>query len=208
MGKYIGPKNKIARRFGLNLGLKTNPAKVARRLGQMPGVHGKQKKAGVGLTSYGRQLIEKQKAKFIYGMRERQLRRFMAESTRQKGDSGIHFLRMLELRMDNVVYRLGFAVTRAQARQMVNHSLFILNGKRMNIPSHIVRVGDVISLKENKTKKKIFDGISEKLCKVELPSWLSLDSAKKSGKVLGLPKECDFERSFDVKMIIEYYSAR
>lgn len=208
MGKYIGPKNKIARRFGLNLGLKTNPAKVARRLSQMPGVHGPQKRAGIGLTSFGKQLLEKQKAKLIYGMREKQFRRFITEATRQRGDSGVHFLRMLEMRMDNVAYRLGFAITRAQARQMVNHSMFLLNGRRMNIPSHIVKVGDVISLKENKAKKKIFDGISEKLTKIELPSWLSIDSIKKSGKVLGLPKEVDFERSFDVKLIIEYYSAR
>jgi len=208
MGKYIGPKNKIARRFGANLGLKSNPTKVARRLNQMPGVHGPQKKAGAGLTSYGKQLAEKQKAKLIYGMRERQFTRFIKEATRQKGDSSIHFLRMLEMRMDNVIYRMGFANTRAQARQMVNHSMFSLNGKRMNIPSHIVKIGDVVTLKVNKTKKKLFDGISERLAKVELPSWISVDSANISGKILSLPKEDDFERAFDVKLIIEYYSAK
>lgn len=208
MGKNIGPKNKIARRFGVNLGLKTNAAKVARRLNQMPGVHGPSKKPGAGVTSFGKQLLEKQKAKAIYGLRERQFKRFVTEATRQKGDSGQHLLRLLEMRFDNVIYRLGFAVTRAQARQMVNHQMFLLNGKRMDIPSHIVRIGDVVTIKENKTKKKIFDGISEKLAKIDLPSWLSLDSAKMSGKVLGLPKTEDFERSFDVKLIIEYYSTR
>lgn len=208
MGKYIGPKNKIARRFGLNLGLKTNPAKVARRLSQMPGVHGPSKKAGVGLTGYGKQLLEKQKAKLIYGLRERQFQRYVKEATRQKGDSGQHLLRLLEMRFDNAIYRMGFAVTRSQARQMVNHQMFLLNGKRMDIPSHIVKPGDVVVLKENKAKKKLFDGISEKLAKVELPSWISVDPAQKSGKILGLPKTEDFERSFDVKLIIEYYSTR
>ena len=165
MGKYVGPKNKIARRFGVNLGLKMNPTKVARRLSQMPGVHGPTKKAGVGLTGYGKQLLEKQKAKFVYGMRERQFKRYVTEATRQKGDSSIHLLSLLERRMDNVIYRLGFAGTRAQARQLVNHKMFLLNNKPMDIPSHIVKAGDVITLKENKSKKKFFDGIVEKLSK-------------------------------------------
>lgn len=208
MGKYIGPKNKIARRFGINLGLKTNPAKVARRLNQMPGVHGPSKKAGVGLTSYGKQLLEKQKAKLIYGLRERQFKRYVNEATRQKGDSGQHLLCLLEMRFDNTIYRMGFAVTRSQARQMVNHQMFLLNGKRMDIPSHVIKPGDVISIKENKTKKKLFEGISEKLSKVDLPSWISVDPAQKSGKILSLPKTEDFERSFDIKLIIEYYSSR
>lgn len=208
MGKYVGPKNKIARRFGVNLGLKMNATKVARRLSQMPGVHGPTKKAGVGLTGYGKQLLEKQKAKLVYGMRERQFKRYVTEATRQKGDSSVHLLGLLERRMDNVIYRLGFAGTRAQARQLVNHKMFLLNNKPMDIPSHIVKAGDVITLKENKSKKKFFDGIAEKLSKVELPSWLSVDPAKHSGKVLNLPKEGDFERVFDVKLIIEYYSAR
>lgn len=208
MGKYVGPKNKIARRFGVNLGLKMNPVKVARRLSQMPGVHGPTKKAGVGLTGYGKQLLEKQKAKFVYGMRERQFKRYVTEATRQKGDSSVHLLGFLERRMDNVIYRLGFAGTRAQARQLVNHKMFLLNNKPMDIPSHIVKAGDVITLKENKSKKKFFEGIVEKLSKVELPSWLSADPAKRSGKILNLPKEGDFERVFDVKLIIEYYSAR
>lgn len=208
MGKYVGPKNKIARRFGVNLGLKINPVKVARRLSQMPGVHGPNKKAGVGLTGYGKQLLEKQKAKLVYGMRERQFQRYVREATRQKGDSSVHLLGLLERRMDNVIYRLGFAGTRAQARQLVNHKMFLLNDKPMDIPSHIVKAGDVIILKENKSKKKFFEGIVEKLSKVELPSWLSVDPAKHSGKILSLPKEGDFERVFDVKLIIEYYSAR
>ena len=208
MGRNIGPKNKLARRFGLNLGLKSNPTKVAKRLNQMPGVHGKGKKAGVGVTGYGKQLAEKQKAKIVYGMREKQFRRYVTEATRQTGDSGYNLLRMLETRLDNVIYRMGFAITRAQARQLVTHNMFLLNGKRMNIPSHLVKVGDVVSLKESKSKKKFFENISDKLAKAELPSWVSVDANKKTGKILNLPKDMDFEKVFDVKMIIEFYSAR
>src|SRR3989338_2728138 len=135
MGRYTGPKNKIARRFGVNLGLKSNPTKVARRLSQRPGVHGAAKKPK-SVSSYGKQLIEKQKAKYMYGLREKQLRRYVEKATRIKGNSGDMLQQFLELRLDNVVYRLGFANTRAQARQMVNHGMFQLNGKKMDIPSH------------------------------------------------------------------------
>ena len=207
MGRYIGPKNKIARRFHVNLGLKTNVTKVARRLTQSPGVHGPNKRKGA-TSSYGRQLDEKQKAKFVYGLRERQFRRYVEEANNMKGDSGVNLQEMLEMRMDNVVYRLGFAVTRAQARQFVSHGMFTLNGKKMNIPSHIVSVGNVIALKANKVEKKIFEGIGERLKKHELPSWLSFDLGMNGCKVLGRPMETDFERVFDVKLIVEYYSTR
>lgn len=207
MGKYIGPKNKISRRFGFNLGLKSNPTKVARRLAQAPGVHGPKRRRKNG-SSYGKQLIEKQKAKYIYGLREKQFSRYVKESNRLEGDSGVNLQRILELRMDNVIYRMGFAITRAQARQMVNHSLFILNGKKMNIPSHLVKVGDIIELKPNKTKKKIFDNIEERLSKHDLKSWISVDPNKKVGKILNKPSEKDFDKIFDVKLIIEYYSSR
>lgn len=207
MGRYIGPKNKIARRFGVNLGLKSNPTKVARRLSQRPGVHGPNSRRR-SASSYGKQLDEKQKAKFIYGLRERQFRGYVQEASRLEGDSGVNLQRLLERRLDNVVYRLGFADTRAQARQFISHSMFTVNNKKMNIPSHLIKVGDVISLKENKQKKKIFMEISDKLSKKDLQSWLSIDPAAKQGKILNLPGEKDFEKIFDVKFIIEYYSTR
>ncbi|HYE60176.1 MAG TPA: 30S ribosomal protein S4 [Candidatus Kapabacteria bacterium] len=207
MGRYIGPKNKLARRFGVNLGLKSNATKVARRLSQPPGVHGPKKRAGA-TSSYGKQLIEKQKAKLIYGLRERQFRRYVAEATNATGDSGVTLQQILEMRLDNVVYRLGFADTRAQARQMVTHGMFVLNDKPMNIPSHIVQVGDVVSVKPSKAKKKLFENMGEKLSKKELPSWVSVDAAAVSGKVLHKPEMIDFEKVFDVKLIIEYYSTR
>ncbi len=208
MGRYTGPKNKIARRFGINLGLKTNPSKVARRLGQMPGVHGPHRRPKAA-SSFGRQLIEKQKAKFIYGIRERQLRRYVTEATRVRGNSGTMLQQLLETRLDNVIYRLGFAGTRAQARQMVGHGMFTLNGKKMDIPSHTVRVGDAIGVKANKLKKKLFDGMMEKLENTTTtPSWLALEPKNLTGKVVSLPKNDDMEHLFDVTYIIEYFSTR
>ena len=207
MGRYLGPKNKIARRFGVNLGLKTSATKVARRLSQMPGVHGPGKKTK-GLSSFGKQLAEKQKAKFVYGIRERQFQNYVKEAGRLKGDSSVSLQRLLERRFDNVIYRIGFAATRAQARQMVSHNMFTLNDKKMNIPSYSVCVGDVIKLKESKNKKKIFENISETLSKKELPSWIVSEPDKTSAKVTNEPSEKDFDRVFDVKLIIEYYSAR
>ncbi len=206
MGKYIGPKNKIARRFGINLGLKTNATKVARRLKQGPGIQGVKRRRSP--SSFGKQLIEKQKAKFLYGLRERQFRGYVREASRLEGDSGVNLQKLLEKRFDNVIYRLGIAVTRAQARQMVGHNLFQVNGKKMNIPSYLVKKGDTITIKENKKQKLIFEGIAERLAKYEPASWLAFDLSKLEGKVLHDPKEDNFDKVFDVKLIIEYYSSR
>lgn len=207
MGRNIGPTNKIARRFGMNLGLKTNATKVAKRLAQPPGVHGP-KKRGDSSSGFGKQLIEKQKAKFIYGLREAQFSKYVKEAGRLSGDSSVNLQQLLERRFDNVIYKMGFAVTRAQARQIVGHNLFLVNGKAMNIPSYMVRTGDVVELKKSKQKSKMFEALEERLSKMELPSWLSVDAPKKSGKVLGAPADADFEKSFDTKLIIEYYSTR
>ena len=207
MGRFIGPTNKIARRFGVNLGLKTNAAKVARRLNQKPGVHGTNRRRR-SLSAFGKQLEEKQKAKFVYGVRERQFRGYVEEANRLEGDSGKRLLQLLESRLDNVVYRMGFATTRAQARQMVGHNLFVVNGKKMNIPSYLVKTGDVISIKPGKENKAIFNDIKDRLSKHDAPSWLSVDPAKKSGSVLHAPTEDDFDKLFDVTLIIEFYATR
>ncbi|MCB9798155.1 30S ribosomal protein S4 [Candidatus Nomurabacteria bacterium] len=207
MGRFIGPKNKIARRFGINLGLKTNAAKVARRLNQQPGVHGPTRRKG-SLSSFGKQLTEKQKAKHIYGVRERQFRKYVQEANRLQGDSGHNLQVLLERRFDNVIYRLGLGATRAQARQMVSHGMFTVNGKKMNVPSYIVKQGDVIDVKDNKKKKGIFDGASDRVEALELPSWLTIDAKSLQGKVVSLPLEDDFEKSFNVTFIIEYYATR
>lgn len=207
MGRYIGPKNKQARRFGVNLGLKINPTKVARRLQQPPGAHGAGKRKGK-ISSFGKQLLEKQKAKIIYGLRERQFSRYVREATRKTGDSGVYLQQMLERRLDNLIYRTGFAQTRAQARQMVTHSMFLLNDEPMNIPSHSVSPGDIIRLKPTKSKKKLFEGIAERLAKTEPKSWFVTDPSGVSIKITGHPTANDAERVCDVQMIIGYYSAR
>jgi small subunit ribosomal protein S4 len=207
MGRSTGPTNKISRRFGVNLGLKTNPVKVAKRLSQPPGVHGPKKRPGGG-SAFGKQLLEKQKAKIVYGMREKQFRAYVDEATRRTGDSSLTLQRMLEQRLDNVVYRLGFAVTRAQARQMVSHGMFFVNNKRLDIASHQVRVGDVVTVKPNKTKKKLFENMTDTLSKKQMPSWLTVDAAALTGKVISEPQANDFDKIFDVKLIIEYYSSR
>jgi len=207
MGRYIGPKNKIARRFGVNLGLKSNPTKVARRLSQPPGVHGPKKRPGA-TSAFGKQLLEKQKAKFIYGLRERQLHKYVVEANRLQGNNENNIMHLLESRFDNVIYRLGFAVTRAQARQFVGHGMFVINGKKMDIPSHHVKTGDIIAVKQTKAKKKIFDSMQERLAAHATPSWLSLDAVSMTAKVTGKPQEMDFDKVFDVQLIIEYYSTR
>ncbi|PIZ95293.1 MAG: 30S ribosomal protein S4 [Candidatus Magasanikbacteria bacterium CG_4_10_14_0_2_um_filter_37_12] len=206
MGRYIGPKNKIARRFGVNLGLKTNAAKVSRRLTQRPGVHGATRPKS--LSSYGKQLVEKQKAKFIYGLRERQFRSYANEANRREGDSGRNLQEILEARLDNVVYRMGFAITRAQARQFVNHGMFTVNDKKIGIPSYLVKVGDVVKIKDNKAKKSLFHDITDRLSQATTPSWLVVDPIKKEGKVVSKPVEEDLDKIFDVTLIIEYYSTR
>ena len=206
MARYTGPRNKRARRIGQDLGLKTNPKSLERRINTLPGTHGRKGKGKV--SDFGIQLNEKQKAKAVYGIRERQFRKYVEKASTMAGDSGVNLQEMLEMRMDNVVYRMGFATTRAQARQFVSHSMFTLNGKKMNIPSHIVRVGDIIALKENKQKKQIFENVSDRLQSQEVASWILVDAAAKSGKILTKPTERDFEKVFDVKLITEYYSTR
>ncbi len=206
MGRYIGPKNKIARRFGVNLGLKTNAAKVARRLNQRPGQHGAKRRRSD--SSFGKQLEEKQKAKFVYGLREKQFRSYVEESNRQEGDSGVNLNQILESRLDNVVYRMGYAGTRAQARQLVNHGMFMVNEKKLDIPSYLTKVGDVIAVRENKKSKKYFEIVAEQLASKVMPSWITFDPAAMSGKIIGVPTKEEFESVFDVKLIIEYYSTR
>jgi small subunit ribosomal protein S4 len=206
MGRYTGPKNKIARRFGVNLGLKTNAAKVAKRLNQKPGQHGANRRAT--LSSFGKQLEEKQKAKFVYGLRERQFRSYVEEASRREGDSGVNLHHVLEARLDNVVYRMGFGATRAQARQIVNHGMFTVNGKKMDIPSYQVKMGDVVAVHETKKKKKFFETMAEQLSGKVLPSWMTVDAGSLSGKITGVPVQDDLEQVFDVKLIIEYYSTR
>ncbi len=198
----IGPKYKIARRLGPNVFDKTQTQKFAMRADSKGAVRGK--KAG---SDFGIQLIEKQKARLTYGLGERQFKNIV-ENIIEKGSGNMNeaFIQELETRLDNVIYRLGFASTRQAARQMVNHGHINVNGERQTVPSYKVKPGDVVGIRENSKQKALFKDISEKLKEQKIPSWLALDMDKKQAKVQGLPKIPENEISFDISQIFQYYS--
>ncbi len=203
MAKDLTPIVKRSRRLGIVLGKE----KYARRRNYPPGIHGpKQARSRSRLSSYGQQLQEKQKAKALYGVLERQLRLCFDRASRQKGNTSISFVQELERRLDNVVFRLGFSKTRRQARQMVSHGFITVNAKRVNIPSFRVSVGDEISIKANKMEKGIIKQIPEAIKSSPLPSWLNRDDKTFTGKMLELPQADDLKTLFDSTLIVEFYS--
>lgn len=202
MSRYLGPKHRLCRREGVKL-CDSPKCPIVKR-NYPPGVHGP--KGYKRLTPFGEQLREKQKAKRLYGVLERQFRTYYQNSVKKKGDTGLFIIQMLERRIDNVIYRSGFAVTRPQARQMVAHSFFLINGKKVNIPSYQVKPKDEITIKPNKAKLKIFADIQKRLQKHELPEWMYLDLKTLTLKIISLPK-LDLEKQlFKVKSIVESYS--
>jgi len=204
MGRYLGPKHKLCRRVGEKL-CGNDKCPVSRRPFK-PGVHGPTSRTR--LTGYGIQLIEKQKAKMIYGLLERQFRKYVEMSSRSKENSSDVLLRLLETRLDNVIYRLGIAKTRGQARQYVGHGHFTVNGRKVTVPSIAVRAGDVIGVREQSAKSKIFEGIKERLAaaNLELPAWLTFDLENLTAKIVAMPSSADAAPLFDPKQIIELYS--
>ena len=200
MARYIGPKQRLQRQIGEDLGLKTNALKTARRLANRPGQHGA--KGRRKLSNFGIQLKEKQKLKYIYGVLEKQLRATYEEASKNPAATGTAMLSFLERRMDNVVYRLGWAPTRAAARQLVNHSHFTINGKKMNIPSYQVKVGDVITMKA-KTAKVPVVAASMK-AEAAVPAWLEAKNG--AAKVAKLPDRADITEKIDEQLIVEYYN--
>lgn len=194
---------KRSRRLGVILGKE----KAARRRNYPPGIHGpKQARSRARLSSYGEQLQEKQKAKALYGILERQFRKTFERASRKKGNTAEAFVQFLEIRLDNVVFRLGFAKTRRQARQIVSHGFITVNGKSVNIPSYAVSVGDEIKIKENKKEKGIVKQIPEAMTASKLPSWLTRDEKTFAGKVTGIPQGEDLDQIFDPTLIVEFYS--
>lgn len=170
-----------------------------------PGVHGQTPTRGG--SEFGRQLAMKQKIKRLYGVMERQFRHHFEEAQKRRGIIGDQLLSRLERRLDNVVYRLGFASSRAQARQLVGHKMFEVNGKRINISSFEVKIGDVIVLKQTKSGKTYFKNLMETLKnKKDVPHWLLLDAEKFTGKMLALPSREDIGVRVDAQMVVEYYS--
>ncbi len=171
-----------------------------------PGMHGPTQRVGKK-TNYGKQLTEKQKAKRMYGLLEVQFRNYFDKALSRVGNTGELLFRFLESRLDNVVYRLGYAPSRRMARQMVGHGHIRVDGKKVNIPSYQVRVGEVIALSERAMGKKGFAEVKNKLAKVEnLPAYLSLDAAKASGKMTSQPKLGDISVNVDWRTIVEFYS--
>lgn len=168
-----------------------------------PGQHGSARRK---VSEYSLQLREKQKARFIYGVLERQFRRHFAEAKRRPGLSGENLFQILEMRLDNVVYRLGFADSRRQARQLVQHGHITVNGRRTNIPSYQVKPGDVIAWKEGSSKLVPYQMVAKDIESKFIPSWLSLDRESLSGQVLATPSRSEIESTIDERLIVAFYS--
>jgi small subunit ribosomal protein S4 len=201
MARYTGPKVRKARRFGE--AFTNKDAKALTKRPYAPGVHGQSSKR---VSEYGTQLKEKQKAKWTYGVLEKQFRKYFELASKKKGVTGDALLQMLELRLDNVVYRLGFAETRAQARQIVSHGLIDINGKKVNIPSYQTKVGEVIGFRESKQKSKYVELLKQKIKSHKTQEWVSMDSQNLNGKVLSIPTPEQFDNKINTQLIVELYS--
>lgn len=209
MGKNLEAKCKQCRRAQEKLFFKGDRCKSQKcamvKRNYPPGFHGPTKRK-VRLTDYGTQLNEKQKGRKQYLLMEKQFRLTFDKALRKPGNTGEVFLQLLETRFDNTIYRSGLSVSRAQARQLVNHGLFTINDKKVNIPSYQLRIGDVIKIKSNKKNAKIFKDLAEKLKNHEAPGWMNVDNKEISVKILHKPTMEAIQPSFNVQMIIEYYS--
>lgn len=208
MARYLGPTCKLARREGTDLGLKSpaRPLDKKCKLEQKPGQHGAAAKKAKS-SDYSTQLREKQKVKRMYGVLERQFRRYYAEASRRRGATGENLLQLLESRLDNIVYRLGFAVTRAQARQMVSHRGIQVNGRTVNLPSYQVSVGDTVSLAERaRDQLRVKEALTLSQDMDLAPSWLEIDAAKGQGSFKQLPDRSDLSSEINENLIVELYS--
>lgn len=195
---------KRVRREGLNLDGRDKMARILAKRPYGPGVHGPTSRTRQ--TDYGKQLREKQRAKLVFGVMERQFSNYFEKATSMKGDSGENLVRLLESRLDNVIFRGGFTKTRAGARQVVSHNHVEVNGKAVNIPSYQVKVGDVIAIREIKKGKGIWKTFVESTSKVDAPSWLVSDPKELTIKVTSVPAGEELKQIFDPKLIVEFYS--
>lgn len=209
MAGYTQATCRLCRRVGDKLMLKGDrcfTSKCALERRDVPPGYSSVAKRRAKKSDRGLQLQEKQKARYTYGILERQFRKFFAEAERLPGVTGENLLTLLERRLDNVVYRLGFASSRAQARQLVCHGHLQLNGRKTDIPSCLVKPGDVISWREARTKTEYYKALAREIGNRTVPSWLELDKQRLVGRVVSLPTSEDIETKFDVKAIVEYYS--
>ena len=206
MARYIGPKAKLSRREGTDLFLKSARRSIAdkAKFDTKPGQHGRT--SGQRTSDYGLQLREKQKVKRMYGVLERQFRRYFAEAERRKGSTGVNLLQLLESRLDNVVYRMGFGSTRAEARQLVSHKSITVNGGVVNIASYMVKAGDIVAVRE-KAKKQLRIQDSLKLAEsIGLPAWVQVDASKMEGVFKKTPDRDEFGAEINESLIVELYS--
>ena len=179
-------------------------ARILSKRPYAPGVHGPTGRTR--MTDYGKQLREKQRAKLVYGLMERQFHNLFEKAEHMKGDTGENLVRLLETRLDNVVFRSGFAKTRASARQLVSHAHVDVNGAKVNIPSYRVSVGDLISIRTTKREKKNWKAFAESAVYVDAPSWITSNPADLSAKITSVPAGEELKQIFDVKPIVEFYS--
>lgn len=205
MARYLGPKLKLSRREDTDLFLKSGVRAIDSKckIDTAPGQHGARKPR---LSDYGSQLREKQKVRRIYGILERQFRNYYKEANRLKGNTGENLLVLLEGRLDNVVYRMGFAATRAEARQLVSHKAIVVNGRVVNIPSFQVSVNDVVAIREKSKKQARIKASLELAEQREKPTWLEVDSAKMEGVFKRVPERSDLSADINEHLIVELYS--
>ena len=201
MARYTGPVYKKSRRLGFSI--LENGKELARRP-YAPGAHGNDKRRKS--SEYGIQLAEKQKIRLMYGLNEKQFHKLFDRASKMKGVAGENLLIILETRFDNVVYRLGFADSRAQARQFVNHAQFEVNGKKVDIPSYLVKAGDVITVRESKKGNATIKINVEESSKRPIPAWLEKDNEKLTGKVIKLASREDIDIPIEEHLIVELYS--
>lgn len=205
MAKYTGPTCKLARREGVDLSLKSGIRALSSKckLEVAPGQHGAKRGR---LSTYGVMMREKQKLRRIYGILERQFRRIFKKAATIRGSTGDNLIRLLESRLDNIVYRLGFASTRAEARQLVNHRAVLVNGKIVNIPSYVVSAGDVVEVREKSKTQLRIQAALESAQQVGFPDWLDVDVKAVKGTVKQLPGSADVQLGVNPNLVVELYS--
>ena len=207
MGRYTGPVCRLCRRVGEKLFLKgercfTPRCAVERRRTPPGNQSGRRRR----VSDRGIQLREKQKARYIYGVMETQFRKYMEQAFKKPGVTGQYLLELLERRLDNVVFRLGFAESRRQARQLVLHGHFTVNGRKTDIPSYTLRQGDIIAWKESHKERDFYKALTVDIPKRPVPQWLTLDTETMTGRAASLPSPEDLESAIDTRLIVEYYS--
>ncbi|MEJ2764606.1 30S ribosomal protein S4 [Photobacterium sp. MCCC 1A19761] len=205
MARYLGPKLKLSRREGTDLFLKSGVRAIDTKckIDNAPGVHGARRGR---LSDYGVQLREKQKVRRTYGVLEKQFRNYYKEAARLKGNTGENLLQLLEGRLDNVVYRMGFGSTRAEARQLVSHKAILVNGQVVNVPSFKVAANDVVSVREKAKNQARIKAALEVATQRELPTWVEVDNSKMEGTFKRLPERSDLSADINEHLIVELYS--